>query len=247
MNNSPVIDTHNTVREIVVRYPQTLKVFEKYRIDYCCGGGENLSSAAARRGVGLKELAGALEKAVRENPAEPESHRDWSSSSLEELIDHISRTHHEYLKRELPRLETILDAVMEAHSEKHGETLHPLKRQFSRMKSDILEHLNTEESHLFSRMKEETTGAQEKPQEVVDAHGNEIHGTIKGLKEDHQVLGGHLEELRNITLDYELPEDACPSFAALYEGLVNLESDLQKHVHLENNILFPRGTGEVKK
>jgi regulator of cell morphogenesis and NO signaling len=247
MNNSPIIDVQKTVRDIVVQYPQTIKVFEKYRIDYCCGGGENLTSAAARRGVGLKELVGALEQAVRKGPGEKETQRDWSSSKLEELVDHINATHHDFLKRELPHLETILDAVMRAHSERHADTLKPLKRELTRLKSDIFDHLDIEEKVLFPRLKHKKAGAQVDPPEPAAPHGEDIRTTIKGLQEDHQILGGHLEELRTITLDYELPEDACPSFAALYKGLMKLESDLQKHVHLENNILFPRSTGESQR
>ncbi len=227
------------VRELAGKYPQTLAVFEKYGIDYCCGGEADIASAADVAGANLDELLADLDKAMEMPlPDDPELARDWWAAPASDLADYVESRHHAFLWKELPRLSELLAKVRKAHAARHGAMLDELSVAFTALRLEMEQHLAKEEKVLFPLIRDLDAAS----------HGGEVHVTHSGsviepigqLEREHESAGETLEHIRTLTDDYTLPDDACPSFVALYDGLKALEADLHRHIHLENNILYPK-------
>ena len=226
-----------SLRKLVADYPQTRPVFERFGIDYCCHGTRTVEAAAVEDGVELAALLGALRSSLASPLPEGEDFRDWAGAPPSEVADHVERRHHAYMHEHLPRLERLMGRVLEAHGPRHGHMLAPLMTTYESMEAALNHHLYTEELVVFPLIREAQAWARGEgavpPRESLAYH-------LQHLEEEHALAGRELERLREITSGYQLPEDACEAFRALYEGLQELEKDLHLHVHLENNVLFPK-------
>ncbi len=220
-----------TIGEIARENPSSVRVFEKHGIDFCCGGKIPLAEACQLRGIAPEDLQAELDRAAS---GRPDSGRDWSEAPLALLIDHIVGTHHVYLKSELPRIQTWLDKVRKAHGAAHGEMLNPLSLIFADLRAELESHLAKEEMILFPLIKRMETGDRS------PAHCGSVNNPIRVMEHEHDNAGRALEAMREITRNYAVPPDACNTFRALFHGLAEIEADLHQHIHLENNILFPR-------
>lgn len=234
------IDGHDTVRDVVVTYPAARRIFEGMGIDYCCGGQKPLSEAAKNAGVSVSEVASAVEHAVEEDAdkgGEPD--RSWTDASLTELADHIETAHHAYMRDALPRLSKLLTTVGRAHHANHGEMLAELSETFGGLREEIEMHLMKEEQVLFPYIRQMQASASRKAA-LPPMHCGTVQNPVRQMEAEHEHAGDALARMRSLTDDYTLPADACPTFEALYQALQELEADLHEHIHLENNILFPR-------
>jgi regulator of cell morphogenesis and NO signaling len=221
-----------TVGELVTERPSRARVFERFGIDYCCGGGQNVADAATQQQVDPAALYAAL-RAADAQPPTPED-RNWATAPLPELIDHIVATHHAYLRRELPRLMTLADKVESVHGARHAE-LGRVRETFEGVSNELQSHMLKEERILFPLIRQMAdSGA------FAAGHCGSVRNPIRVMEMEHESAGGAAEELRQLTADYTPPEDACNSYRALLAGLAAFEADLHQHVHKENNILFPR-------
>lgn len=223
-------DTSKTVREYAVEIPQSVRVFEKLGIDYCCGGGKSLSEACAQIKVPVEQVLSSLSAIVT---PELNGASDWKQAPLSDLVDHIVTKHHTYVKQELPRLDLLLNKVAGKHAEKHPE----LKRVlivFGTMRDELNSHLLKEEQILFPYIKQLESNGQRR------AMFGSVRNPIHMMEIEHDSAGEALRELRQITNQFTAPEEGCFSYKTLYQGLVEFEADLHQHIHLENNILFPR-------
>lgn len=231
-----------TIRELVGRYPQTRKVFEDHGIDYCCGGGQCLADAASQRGLKLPALAAALEISLKAIPGQVEtSDRDWYAAPLGELISHIVEVHHGYMHRALPRLRVLTQKVLNAHGMHHGEMLRQVHQLFGALDAELTQHLAKEEEILFPYIVALEAHARDGSARPNACFGS-VRSPIGQMEHEHESAGAVLVKLRQVTDEYRLPNDACPTFAAMYEEFQHMEADLHQHIHLENNILFPRAT-----
>jgi regulator of cell morphogenesis and NO signaling len=233
------ITSNMTVKDIVVRYPQTRTILEMLGIDYCCGGKATLNRAAEQVGLSTDQVLVKLELELTKADQDTTSVHDWSSVSLTELVDHIEQTHHVFMKEQLPRLASLLDRTIQAHGERHGKMLEQLKDSYISLKTDIEMHLAKEEKILFPLIRQMEAFEQNR-RPAPDMHCGSISNPIHQMEHEHDVAGEILARMRHVTNNYTLPSDACPTFVALYEGLDALEKDLHEHIHLENNILFPK-------
>jgi regulator of cell morphogenesis and NO signaling len=220
-----------TIGEIARENPASVRVFEKYSIDYCCGGKISFAEACQARGILPEDLQDELDEVTA---ARPGLDRDWTTAPLGLLIDHIVGTHHAYLKSGLPRLQGWLDKVLAAHGATHGETLMPLARVFAGLRAEMEAHMGKEEMVLFPMIKGMESGGQSA------SHCGSINNPIRVMEHEHDSAGRALEAIRRITGNYTPPQDGCNTYRALFHGLLELEADLHQHIHLENNILFPR-------
>jgi regulator of cell morphogenesis and NO signaling len=210
-----------TVGEIAAERTGSARVFEKYGIDYCCGGKLPLTEACSKKGVAAEQVMAEIEAAG----ATRETERDWQTVELDELIDHILTTHHAYLKAELPRLALMVEKVRRVHGAHHGDSLVPLSETFEGLKAELESHMMKEEMILFPMIRAGRRG---------------VSNPIAVMEHEHDSAGRALERMRAVTGDYTLPEGACGTYRATFEGLRELEADLHRHIHLENNILFVR-------
>jgi regulator of cell morphogenesis and NO signaling len=234
------VDEKTTVRELVGRYPQTQPVFEKNGIDYCCGGGKCLADAARERGLNLPMLVDALEKALQATTEKGETaDTDWYAAPLGELVQHIVEVHHGYMKTALPRLRSLVPAVLKAHGAHHGDVLRRVQDLFNALDAELSSHLMKEEQVLFPYILAAEAHLREGLPRPAAPCGSASH-PIRQMEHEHESAGQALAKLREATCDYALPQDACPTFRAMYDELQRMEADLHQHIHLENNILFPR-------
>ena len=222
-----VITEHTTVGEIAAAIPSSVRVFQNHNIDFCCGGRTSLAVACRERGVSFAEVALAVEEAA--TPAGRDD-RDWSREPLRVLIDHIVDTYHRPLRDELPRLEAMAAKVAGVHGAK-APHLSRVKALVSELSDDLTLHMQKEERMLFPAIR-----AIEDDRQLIMP----ITAPIDVMEKEHDRAGELLSELRATTCGYLAPPWACATFRALYQALAELESEMQVHVHLENNLLFPR-------
>ncbi len=232
------LNTNRTVREIAVEVPSATRVFEKLGIDYCCGGAKNFREACVEAKIPVDEVLRNLQQAEELRLARQESARDWNSAPLSEVIDEIVRKHHAYVQAEIPRVSALAEKVSSKHGDKHPETK-KVYELFEALANELTLHLMKEEQILFpyiTRMEESNI---EKSPVVPSCFGS-VHNPVRMMMMEHDNAGTVLKELRDATGDYKLPEDACTSYRTLYNALLEFEADLHQHIHMENNILFPR-------
>jgi len=227
-----------TIGEIVAGFPGASNLFKEYKIDFCCGGNRALASALRQQGIEEGPFLERLNQLFGQAQQEPDQEVDWREAPLSDLIDHIVQAHHAYLFKELPLLSEFVTKILRVHGAAHGE-LSRLYKLFHKMKMELEQHLITEEGAVFPFIKEaEKTGD---PADLVKAAE-----TIRELEADHSSIGELLKEMRELTDHYRLPEDACRTYTLTFQKLEIMEADIFQHVHLENNILFPRvGDGRL--
>jgi regulator of cell morphogenesis and NO signaling len=231
-------DTNKTVRELAVEVPSATRVFEKLGIDYCCGGGKKLAEACSQAKLSVNDVLSGLEQAENARLARQEAAIDWNLASLTEVIDQIMKKHHTYVQAEIPRLTNLANKVSSKHGPAHPETV-VVNDLFETLADELTMHLMKEEQILFPyivRLEESTI---EKTPVIPSCFGT-VENPIAMMVSEHDSAGEILGKLRTATGNYKLPEDACTSYRALYTGLIEFEADLHQHIHMENNILFPR-------
>jgi regulator of cell morphogenesis and NO signaling len=228
------VDTAKTVREMVLEYPQATRVFEKLGIDYCCGGQKSLQEACEARNLLVDDVLASLEAQA----AQPAPTADWKQGPLGELVEHIVGTHHAYVKSETPRLEQLLAKVCSVHGQNHPE-LHQIRQTFSDLGQELSTHLMKEENILFPYIVEmERTVTSGKP--LRPPMFGSVKNPVQMMVMEHDAAGEGLRAIRDASSGFTAPDDACISYRTLYSALKEFEADLHQHIHLENNILFPR-------
>jgi regulator of cell morphogenesis and NO signaling len=234
---------NKTIREIAVEYPQTTRVFEEFKIDYCCGGGRNFSDACHSAGIAPSVVSRKIEEQV----ATPHRGNETDlpeRKTLSDLSDHIIRKHHVFTTNETARLTNLAEKVCRKHGHKHQE-LFDLQETFRLLAEELAVHMRKEEMVLFPYIRS-LEAAVMSDLSVEEPHFKTVRNPVRMMMTEHDAAGDLLSKLRQISNDYALPEGACASFRALYYGLEDLEKDLHRHIHLENNILFPRAI-EIEK
>ena len=231
------ITSTKTVREIAVELPGATRVFEKLGIDYCCGGGKALEEACLGAGVSVEKAVDLLEDtggaAVGANGT-----RDWNQAPLSDLASYIVTRHHGFTREELPRLSQLLAKVCSVHGENHPE-LRKLQVTFQGLQDELTGHMFKEEHILFPYIETlETTVARGEP--APTPFFGTVRNPVRIMMQEHDDAGQALRGLREASSNYKVPADGCISFRTLYQALEEFEKDLHQHIHLENNILFPR-------
>jgi regulator of cell morphogenesis and NO signaling len=237
-----------TVGEIAAEMPCATREFEQLGIDYCCGGSRTLGEACVEANISVDEILARLEKSSTFGPSEPSDDRqkqDWQKQLLADLIAHITSTHHAFVRSECPRIETLAAKVVEVHGKNHPELLQ-VRQVFSALAAELGAHLMKEEQVLFPyilRMEESALAGEPAPPAMFGT----IMNPVRMMMQEHDSAGDALRSLRTVTKDYTAPEDVCISYRTLYEALQGFEADLHQHIHLENNILFPRAAAMDRK
>jgi regulator of cell morphogenesis and NO signaling len=232
MNVTP----ETTVAEIASRMPRSIPVFQKHGIDFCCGGRRPLSEVCSQQDLGYEAIVDEIAKADGETP---DAHADWSSEPSSALIDHIVTVYHARLRDELPRLEALAEKVVSVHGANHPDTLPTLLETFRSLRDELESHMEKEEHVLFPYVRDLEAAARGlRP--LFSIPLGLASGAVSVMEREHEVAGLALKTIRRTTDDFRPPDGACGSFQALYAGLQIFEVDLHRHIHLENNILFPR-------
>lgn len=217
-----------TLGDLVSARPDWAPVLESLGLDYCCGGHRTLDDAARDLGLDgatvlrtLRSLPLVGLAPVASNPA---------ALATPALIDHIVATHHAFVRRELPRLKGLASKVVAAHGRSHPE-LFEVEERVRTLAVELMKHLDEEEGRLFPQML------------AVAGLPDALQAALSPFFDDHSEAGASMARVREITAGFTAPQDACASYRGLLEGLATFEADLHQHVHLENNVLFPRFGG----
>lgn len=229
-------NTEQTVRDIAINNPAAVRVFESVGIDYCCGGKRPLQEACDRAKVPMAKVLQMLGDAQPESISPEETL--WTDASFLELTEHIVNRHHNYIRQEAPRLELLLDKVVSKHGAAHPE-LSSIKELFAALSQELFAHMMKEEQVLFPFLRKMETAARANTEPPCSCFGS-VGAPIARMLADHDDAGVLTERMRSLSDNYQVPDGACPSYRGLYHGLGEFERDLHRHVHLENNILFPR-------
>jgi regulator of cell morphogenesis and NO signaling len=232
------IDATRTVRELAVELPNATRIFEKLGIDYCCGGMKPLREACAHVGISVDDALHALEQGSNFLQAQQHATPDFTIGTLAELIEYIVATHHGFVKQELPRIHQLLKKVTSVHGANHAELVE-IQQAFEAMAAELISHMMKEEHVLFPyivALERAMNSGQPAPRPAFGTVSNPVHM----MELEHDSTGAALKQISALSGNYTAPHDACFSYKTLYAALREFEADLHQHVHLENNILFPR-------
>ena len=225
-----------TVRELALEHASATRVFEKLGIDYCCGGNRPLEEACRAANLDVDQVLQSLEKA-RATPAAPQK-QNWPIEPLAGLIAHIQSIHHKYTREEIARLGPLFEKVCKAHGKNHPELLR-IREVFQGLAQELTSHMAKEEMILFpyiTRME----AALVKNEPIPRPPFGSVQNPVSMMEHEHDSAGNALRAMREASNGYLTPADACVSFQTLYDALAEFEADLHQHIHLENNVLFPR-------
>lgn len=227
--------SQTTVREIALEQPASIRVFERFGIDYCCGGRKPLAEACVEHSIEPDTVLKAIEEATA---SAAEHARNWASESLETICSHIVATHHAYVRAELPRLEMLAQKVVSRHGKARPE-LEQIQQLIQSLSPDLLQHLAKEEMVLFpyiTNLERNLATCGPRPLGCFGA----VRNPIRMMIAEHDVAGKAMAQIRLLSEGFTPPEWACPTYRGFYQTLAEFEKDLHQHVHLENNTLFPR-------
>lgn len=223
-----------TIGQIVKDDYRTAQVFQEYNLDFCCGGNRSIEEACQQKNINPQQVYKALDELDQSGPKD-DNYDQWS---LDFLVDYIVNNHHKFTRSKLPEIGQYAKKVVSVHGERHEE-LKEIYYEFTMLHGEISNHLDKEERILFPYIKHlvEAEEKGEKPQEP--EFGNAAN-PIAMMEEEHDDSGEAIAKIRRLSNDFTPPADACTTYRLLYQNLEAFEKDLHKHVHLENNILFPK-------
>lgn len=217
------INLESSVGQIATDHPLATRVFSRHNIDFCCGGGKALKDVCEQAGLNTDTI---LAEIQNELSTTSDNDTQWDKESLPDLIDHILKIYHRPLDEELPRLEFMVRKVHDVHGDKNPKMFAELKQTYVDLKNELDAHMLKEEQILFPMIK--------------GGNGSMAMGPVHVMQMEHDSAGAALKRMRQLTNNYQIPDEACNTWRALWSGLEAFEESLHQHIHLENNILFPR-------
>lgn len=227
--------TGKTIGELVAADYRTARVFEKYGIDFCCGGRVPLVTACRERGIDPDLVSREIEEAGSEPLERSQNYAAWG---LPFLTEYIINTHHAYLNENLGQISAYVHKIARVHGARHPEVIE-IARIFATIATDMVAHLRQEEDVLFPTIRR-IDAAVKACREPEAGDRETVKSSLAQLDREHEEIGDAVHAIRDLSNNYAVPDDACTTFMLTYRMLKEFENDLHKHVHLENNILFPK-------
>ena len=234
-------ENKETLGQIAAKDLRKAAIFKKYGLDFCCGGKKTVQQACAEKGLDVTKVEQELQQADKNPTIRPLPYGDWTASFLS---DYIVNTHHSYVTKTLPDLKFYAAKVAKVHGDHHPELL-IIRQLVEEINSELTTHMVKEEVVLFPYIKDLVVAIDNKLPLQASYLGT-VQTPINLMEVEHEAVGKNLAEIRRLSNDYALPEDACASYSLLYRMLEEFEDDLFTHIHLENNILFPKAL-EIEK
>ncbi|MBK6901965.1 MAG: iron-sulfur cluster repair di-iron protein [Saprospirales bacterium] len=224
-----------TVGSIVAQNYKAAEVFDKYSIDFCCQGRTTLDEACRKKNVDVSQLRAELEMALKEPGNQTIDFASWAPDLL---CDYIEKNHHRYVLEAIPALDQYLEKVTRVHGERHPE-LSEVYRLFSEAAQELLHHMKKEELILFPAIRKMVVNRLSGNAFSPPPFGS-IQNPIQMMEQEHEFAGSHFQRIAELTGQYNPPADGCTTYRVSFAKLQEFEQDLHRHVHLENNILFPK-------
>lgn len=234
-------DDTATIGEISTKDLRKAEVFKKYGIDFSCGGDKTVKEVCEEKGLDAKKVEEELNQPIENTTANQINYSEWP---LDFLSDYVVNVHHSYVKKYLGELKQYAVKVAEVHGDKHPELL-PLKENVLKLHDGLERHINEEEKVIFPLIKKIVSAKENNETHLRYDNGNFVSLTAD-LENEHITFDQLFVEIHKLTQEFKLPEDACTSYKLLFQVLQDFENDLKLHVHIENNILFPK-VAEIEK
>ncbi len=220
----------NTVGEVVADDFRTAAVFEKHGIDFCCKGNTPVAVACEKKNIHVEEVMQDIKKLQSNATEEGTDYKTWS---VDKLIDQIEEKHHRYVEEKTPVILQFLNKLCKVHGERHPE-LHAIFETFSHSAADLAQHMKKEELILFPRIKKLAFANKE------SFRPGMVFGPIETMMQEHEMEGDRFAMIAELSNNYEVPADGCTTYRVAFAMLKEFEQDLHLHIHLENNLLFPK-------
>ncbi|GJM63907.1 iron-sulfur cluster repair di-iron protein [Persicobacter diffluens] len=230
--------SNQKIGQLVAQDYRLAAVFKNFQMDYCCGGDISIKEACQRDGVSEEELTGQLAEVMRAPKGEQIDFDRWP---LDLLADYIEKTHHRYVRQQIPQIQALLKTIVEVHGE-HEPHLAEIQNLFEGCAQAMTAHLAKEEIILFPFVRE----IAENP-DAETLSQKDLSGPLAEMEEEHDGEGNRFKEISRITNAYTPPKDACPTYQQTYAMLKDFEDNLHQHVHLENNMLFPKTRQQLRQ
>ncbi len=223
------------VKEVVRFNFKTAPIFQAHNIDYCCGGNKSISEVCSEAGIDTEQLIKELATVAAQKDPDSEY---INNLSLGELITYIVKRHHAYVNESIPPLKKNLEKICQVHGEHHPE-LFEIKDLFNSSAGNLTMHMQKEEIILFPLIQRQET-ARKTNTSIPAALSGKASNPIAAMMAEHQAEGDRFNEISKLSNNYQLPEDGCSTYKVTLQQLKDFEDDLHRHIHLENNILFPK-------
>lgn len=233
--NTTTLKYDRTVGQLAAEMPVSIRIFEAWKIDYCCGGQTSLADACKRSGRSVEQFIDAVEAAA---VVPDETSHDWSADSLRAVSSRVVETYHRYTREELQTIAPLADKVLSVHGERRPE-LAEVVTLVRELTGDMLPHMLKEEQVLFPYVAQLELAAQNGTAAPTPFFGT-VRNPVRMMMLEHDRVGELIERLRSVTGSYTAPSSACFSYRELYRRLAELELRTHEHIHVENNIYFPR-------
>ena len=229
------IGNAETMGEIATKDLRKAEIFKKYGLDFCCGGKKTVQEACAEKGIDSTKVEEELRKADQNIVSRPIPYNDWAPDFL---ADYIVNTHHSYVKKSLPEIRGYANKVASVHGNHHPELI-TIRDLVEEINEELIDHMGKEENILFPFVKQ-LVAAKNSGQPLPPVDFGTVENPINMMQHEHEAVGRNLEQIRKLSKNYALPQDACASYSVFFKMMEEFESDLFIHIHLENNILFPK-------
>ncbi len=211
-----------SVGEVAARLPGAIEVFYRHGIEFCCGGGASFVSVCKEKGLDPDQVLEEIEEAGKETSGD---FRAWEDASPAEIVSHLLEDYHIPQRELMDQCADWVVRVARRHIEKDSR-LPALRDTYLSLRDELMEHFTKEEELLFPA--------------IVAGNSERAKALLASLSEEHEEAGASLESIRKLSDDFRIPEEACNTWRGLLQGLEKLERGLHKHIHLENNVLFPK-------
>ena len=232
-NKNTTVQSTTRIGDIVADNYHAAGVFKEFGIDFCCGGGITLEKACEKRNLNTNEVLEKLNLIQTSNQHSDINYNAWEPGFL---IDHIERTHHNFVRTKTHEISAYAAKVAKVHGERHPENVE-IYNKFVALSRELLEHLESEEERVFPLIRE-IYKSRMNGESIPDKIHDRLQEELELMEEEHEGAGDIMKEIRALSNDFTPPQDACATYRILYQNLAGFEEDLHKHVHLENNILF---------
>lgn len=235
--NETQLDANRHLSNFVSENFRYAQVFEDYGLDFCCNGNRPLKDACAEKGIDIGKVLKSLQNTGESQAGADHNFAEWDMSFL---IDYIINVHHSYVKKSMPNVQAHFNKIAEVHGENHPE-LKKMKDLFADLSDELEAHMEKEEKILFPVIKH-LEELQKNGGTLEEMPFESVKDPISMMESEHDTAGEILKEMRELSSGYKVPEDGCSTYEITYKEVDDFEKDLHKHIHLENNILFPKAT-----